>query len=126
LDPLAMISMPGLAGIPSHNGTRIARQTAASDDARMEDENRRLEKACAEFEAIFVEQLFKTMRASIPESDLMDGGRAEEVYTEMMDQQVAREMAHGQGAIGLANQMKARLAQYSGMAKRALGIMRNI
>ena len=62
--------------------------------------------------AIFVEQLFKTMRASVPESKLLDGGRAEELYTSMLDQQVAEQMAHGQGSIGLANQMQNKLAHY--------------
>jgi flagellar protein FlgJ len=69
----------------------------------------RLAKACADFEAIFVEQLFKTMRASVPESGLMNGGRAEEIYTAMLDQQIAQEMALGQGSTGLAKQMHSKL-----------------
>ena len=74
------------------------------------DRAQRLAKACADFEAIFVEQLFKTMRASVPESGLADSGRAEEIYTSMLDQQIAREMALGQGSLGLAQQMRSRLA----------------
>ena len=70
----------------------------------------RLAKACADFESIFVEQLFKTMRASVPESGLVDSGRAEEIYTSMLDQQIAREMALGQGSLGLAQQMRSKLA----------------
>jgi len=119
LDPLGIASMTGFGDAPSKNGTDIRRQTFGVAGSGTEAENRRLEKACADFEAIFVEQLFKTMRASIPESGLLDSGRAEEIYTDMMDQQVAREMAHGQGAIGLANQMKARLTQNPGTVKRA-------
>jgi len=93
---------------PSANGKKATRQgDSASEDAR-----RRLTNACADFEAIFVQQLFKTMRASVPESNLMHGGRAEELYTSMLDQQVADQMAHGQGSIGLANQMQNKLAHY--------------
>jgi len=73
----------------------------------------RLDKACGDFEAIFVQQLFKTMRASVPESALFNGGRAEEIYTSMLDQQVAENMAHGQSGIGLANQMRNKLAGYA-------------
>jgi flagellar protein FlgJ len=73
----------------------------------------RLDKACGDFEAIFVQQLFKTMRASVPESALFDGGRAEEIYTAMLDQHVAENMAHGQSGIGLANQMRNKLAGYA-------------
>lgn len=118
MDPLATTSMAGLACEPSQKGTCITCQPDVSDNARMENENRRLEKACADFEAIFVEQLFKTMRASVPESGLLDGGRAEDIYTSMMDQQVAREMAHGHGAIGLAKQMEARLTRYMATVRR--------
>jgi flagellar protein FlgJ len=69
-------------------------------------------KACADFEAIFVQQLFKTMRASVATSGLLDGGRAEELYTSLLDQHVAQEMAHGKGSIGLAEQMKNKLIRY--------------
>jgi flagellar protein FlgJ len=76
-------------------------------------ERDRLDKACGDFEAIFVQQLFKTMRASVPESELFNGGRAEEIYTSMLDQQVAENMAHGQSGIGLANQMRDKLARHA-------------
>jgi flagellar protein FlgJ len=78
----------------------------------LEGDQGRLAKACADFEAIFVQQLFKTMRASVPESNLLDGGRAEELYTSMLDQRVAEQMAQGQGSIGLAKQMRNNLAHY--------------
>ena len=88
--------------VDSPTGARPA-ASAGSDKAQ------RLAKACSDFEAIFVEQLFKTMRASVPESGLLDGGRAEEIYTSMLDQQIAREMALGQGNLGLAHQMRSKL-----------------
>ena len=53
------------------------------------EEERRLAGACAEFEAIFVEMLFKSMRASVPESGVLSGGRAEALYTGMLDRQIA-------------------------------------
>jgi len=84
-----------------------ARCTVSSADGKAQ----RLAKACADFEAIFVEQLFKTMRASVPESELLDGGRAEEIYTAMLDQQIAQEMALGQGSLGLAHQMRCKLEE---------------
>ena len=82
---------------------------AAHVDSTEHEKAQRLAKACADFEAIFVEQLFKTMRASVPESGLMNGGRAEEIYTAMLDQQIAREMALGQGSTGLSQQMRSKL-----------------
>lgn len=93
---------------PATDRKTLARQ----DDLPSEGDHGRLAKACADFEAIFVQQLFKTMRASVPESKLLDGGRAEELYTSMLDQQVAEQMAQGQGSTGLANQMQNKLAHY--------------
>lgn len=46
--------------------------------------NDALHNACQEFEALFVKQVLKTMRATISKSGLMDGGFAEEVYEDML------------------------------------------
>jgi flagellar protein FlgJ len=94
---------------PSANNNKPADR---QDDLASDGDHGRLAKACADFEAIFVQQLFKTMRASVPESKLLDGGRAEELYTSMLDQRVAEQMAQGQGSIGLAKQMRNNLAHY--------------
>ncbi len=72
------------------------------------EDSERLTKACAEFEALLVQKLFQTMRASIPKSGLIDGGSAEEIYTAMLDQQVAQEMAL-RGGLGLSDRMKAQI-----------------
>lgn len=95
-------------GASANNSKPANRQ----DDLAIEGDQERLAKACADFEAIFVQQLFKTMRASVPASKLLNGGRAEELYTSMLDQQVAEQMAQGQGSIGLASQMQTKLAHY--------------
>ncbi len=98
---------------PIHAGREksggAASSGASGANRTPEGEGQRLAKACSEFEAIFIEQLFKTMRESLPEVDLMRGGRAEEIYTGMLDQQIAVEMSRGQGSIGLASQMLSRL-----------------
>jgi Rod binding domain-containing protein len=70
----------------------------------------RLDRACAEFEALFIQKLFETMRASIPKSGLMDGGTAETIYTSMLDQQVAQDLAL-QGSLGLSARIKAQIVQ---------------
>ena len=67
-------------------------------------EDPRLEKVCAELESLFISYLLKEMRATIPKSGFMDGGKAEESYTSMLDSQLARELAL-KGGIGLASIM---------------------
>jgi flagellar protein FlgJ len=71
-----------------------------------------LRKACAEFESVFINQLLKTMRKGIPEGGLLDGGYREEMYTSLLDEQVARKIAHGQG-IGLGEQLYRQLSRAS-------------
>jgi Rod binding domain-containing protein len=70
---------------------------------RVNDENGgRLREACSEFEALFINLLLKELRATVGKSGLMDGGQAEEIYTGMMDTEMARNLA-AKGGIGLAD-----------------------
>jgi len=61
-----------------------------------------LKKACSEFESLFIYYLFKEMRATIPKSGFMSGGKAEEIYTSMLDCQLAKELSF-KGGIGLSS-----------------------
>ena len=77
-----------------------ARPTAVGN--RANDKNSgHLREACSEFEALFINLLLKELRATVGKSGLMDGGQAEEVYTGMMDTEMARDLA-AKGGIGLA------------------------
>jgi peptidoglycan hydrolase FlgJ len=61
-----------------------------------------LRKACSELESLFMAYLLKEMRATIPKSDFLNGGRAEEIYTSMLDSEMARELS-SKGGIGLSS-----------------------
>ena len=58
-----------------------------------ERQNPRLKEACDELESLFVYYLFKEMRATVPKNRLINGGKAEEIYTSMMDMEVAKELS---------------------------------
>jgi flagellar protein FlgJ len=49
----------------------------------------RLRDAVTQLEGVFVEQLFKAMRATVPEDGLTSGGAGEEMFTGLMDQHLA-------------------------------------
>lgn len=53
----------------------------------------RLEETCCELESIFIYYLLKEMRATVPKSDYFGGGKKEEMYTSILDQQLAKEIA---------------------------------
>ena len=60
----------------------------------------KLKKACADFEAIFINYMLKTMRSTIPQSGL-NNFPGKDIYTSMVDQKVAEDLANKKGGIGL-------------------------
>ncbi len=63
-----------------------------------------LAEACSQMESLFINHLFKEMRATIHRSGFISGGRAEEIYTSMMDAEMAAKLAN-RGGIGLADML---------------------
>ena len=61
-----------------------------------------LEKACKDFESMFLYTLLKTMRQSLPKTDGI--GRNRDMYTSLGDLELARSIAHGRG-IGLGEML---------------------
>lgn len=61
-----------------------------------------LEKAAREFEALFLNQMLKTMRETVEESELFHGGSGEKIYTSLMDMELSKEMASS-GGMGLSD-----------------------
>jgi len=72
-----------------------------------------LKEACSELESLFIFYLLKEMRATIPKTGLISGGRAEEIYTSMLDSQLSKEMASQRG-IGLSSLILDRLKSRPG------------
>ncbi len=63
-----------------------------------------LKKACQDFEAIFIQSMFQSMRKTIPEGGLFEQDHATKMYQEMMDQEMATKISRHQ-SLGLAEQM---------------------
>jgi peptidoglycan hydrolase FlgJ len=63
-------------------GTQSIGSTLPSPEARLRD-------AVTQLEGVFVEQLFKAMRATVPDDGLTNGGAGEEMFTSLMDQHLA-------------------------------------
>jgi len=64
------------------------------DTERVDKKNpEELRKLCGEFESMLIKNMFKEMRATIPESGLLERGMAEEVFEDMMDTEAAKQMA---------------------------------
>lgn len=63
-----------------------------------------LAKACQDFEAIFLQAMFKGMRSTGVEGGLLDQGKEQELFQEMMDAEVAKAAA-AQNTLGIAKAM---------------------
>ncbi len=74
-------------------------------------EARSLRRSCQDFEAIFIQQVFKAMRKNIPDSGLFERDTAHEIYQDMMDAEVAEEIARQQ-SLGLAEQMYRQMEKF--------------
>lgn len=67
-----------------------------SDPKRAELNDEKLRKACKEFESVFTYELLKSMRRTVEKCDLFHGGKGEEIYESLLDQELAKTMAgHG-------------------------------
>ncbi len=60
-----------------------------------------LKQLCQDFEAILIHSLFKEMRQTIPDDGYLEPGQGTDWYQEIMDMEVARDMAR-KGGLGLA------------------------
>jgi len=56
-----------------------------------------LRKSCREFEAIYINEMYKTMRKTVPDSGLFEKDMANTLYQEMLDMEMARKTAEGDG-----------------------------
>jgi flagellar protein FlgJ len=61
----------------------------------------KLKAACDDLEALFIHHMLSEMRKTVVKSGLIDGGRSEEIYTSLMDAELAKKMA-GSGGLGLS------------------------
>lgn len=60
-----------------------------------------VKKVAQEFEALFVTMMLKSMRSTVGEDKLTGGGRGEETFRSLLDQEYASAAVRG-GGVGLA------------------------
>ena len=92
---------------------RVQRSLKSGELSQSVENSPQLKEACAELESLFISYLLKEMRATIPKTGLISGGRAEEIYTSMLDTEISKEMASQRG-IGLSSLFLDRLENRPG------------
>ena len=81
-------------GIVPPHGTRHPLGKSARPDVKA-DPREQLKQTAQSLQSVFVEQLFKAMRDTVPQDGLTSGGQGEDMFRSMLDQQAA-EMAPAQ------------------------------
>ena len=89
--------------IPSQENTGFLIKPAAVGQAGPKADIK-LKQACRDFEAIFISYMLKKMRQTVSESKLIFGGRGEEIFRDMQDEEIAKDMSQAQG-IGLSGML---------------------
>lgn len=77
-------------------------------DAKLSPQERKLKAVCREFEAVMIAQMLSQVHAS-GQGGMLEGGSAMRTYRSMMDDALARDIAHGEG-MGVADLLYRQLA----------------
>jgi len=65
-------------------------------------DEKELKKACDEFEEIFLNMMYKQMRATVPKSDLIPDDSGKEIFEQMLDEKLVEE-ASSRRSLGLSD-----------------------
>ena len=116
-DPLSLPKLPINLNDIVYSKERIQRsielKKAQKDDNQTDPA---LREACSKMESLFIHHLLKEMRATIDKSGFISGGRAEEIYTSMMDAETANRIAN-RGGMGLADMLLHQLGNHAAEIK---------
>jgi peptidoglycan hydrolase FlgJ len=80
----------------------------------------KLKQACRDFEAIFISYMLKKMRQTVSESKLVFGGRGEEIFRDMQDEEMSKDMSKSDG-IGLSKMLYSELSGKAALCPLPVG-----
>lgn len=84
------------------------------EQAEKSEDKAKLWEACQEFESVFVYQMLKKMRETIPKNELFNGGMGEEVFQGLLDEETAKNLSSN-GGMGLAKMIFEQMTQSTAM-----------
>ena len=93
-----------------YDNQRIGHARKADKNQASGKDDPKLQAACKEMESLFINYLIQQMRATIDKSGFISGGRAEEIFTSMLDVELARKMSDA-GGIGLSSMLLEQLGR---------------
>jgi len=103
--------MNSVTGVVSSSLTKpdaTTHKTASAEDPKARDP--KLWETCLKFESLLLQQMMSAMRKTVPKSDLLPTGFANDMYNSMFDDVVA-EAGSQRSSLGIANGMYRQLEQ---------------
>jgi flagellar protein FlgJ len=82
--------------------SKIAEQMAGRASNISTMERAKIAELAEQFESIFMDTVFQSMRKTVPKSELFGGGNAEDIFRNMLDSEYAKLMSKGRST-GLAD-----------------------
>ncbi len=86
----------------------ISQTTSQTPRVSKGQDPEKLKEVCQQFEAIFIQQIYKEMRNTIPNEGYIPRGNADDMYAQLQDMEAAKITAE-RGGIGLAEMMMQQL-----------------
>ncbi|GAB4302666.1 MAG: hypothetical protein Fur0034_17710 [Desulfuromonadia bacterium] len=105
--------MSGIDGVTRYGGIG----PAESGMAPSRREREAIRKVAREFEALMINEMLKSMRATVHRDTLMEGKNGEDIYRSMLDQEYAQSIA-AQGGVGLSRLIERELMEQTKPAER--------
>jgi peptidoglycan hydrolase FlgJ len=75
--------------VPDASAALTPRAAGVEPDDLARRDEARLRQTARQLEGVFVEQLFKAMRETIPSGGLVDGGTGEEIFHSLLDAELS-------------------------------------
>lgn len=85
-------------------------ESVSAVPVKPEQTDKKLKQACQDFEAIFMGFMMKSMRKTVQKSDLFGSSQEEEMFTDMMDNEVCKS-ASSRGSTGIADMLYRQLSR---------------
>jgi flagellar protein FlgJ len=94
-------------------GSVESRFKSSAKDVDNHDEQR-LQEACADFEAIMITHMLKTMKSTLSGNALFnDDGLQKDFYDSMYNRELAENIAHGKNSLGIGEMLYRQLSDSS-------------
>ena len=90
------------------------------NEAAKSQQDKELKEACKGFEAMFLNMMYKEMRATVPEDTLFGESNTQKIFRDMHDEKLMENIADG-GGLGLADMLYKQLSpQVNGRIDKGL------